>query len=274
MPWTMSSRSTWSLVVGDEPALRVDPPRLREPGQAVAAERGAGPVVDDRVRHAVALDEPARVRGEVLRVDAEHHDVAVSVLLPDLLEHRRLLLARLAPGGPEVEDDGLPAQRRERDRVLLVAEHREVERGRRGRLAALDRLHEAGRLPFVATCHASSATSEATTPIAAACRTIRVRRPMPRSSVSAGLGRDEEDRRPDPNALEEPLDLAHVHADAAVRGGGADRARGRASRGCRCPAPTCRSSACRADSRGRAEPGRGRRPTGCRAGSRSGCAPS
>ena len=55
-----------------------------------------------------------------------------SVLPPDLLEERRLLLARDAPRRPDVEHDRLAPERRERELALLV-EPLEREVGRPGR---------------------------------------------------------------------------------------------------------------------------------------------
>ena len=83
-------------------------------GDAVAADRRALAVVDVRVRDAVALEERARVAAEVLHVDADEDDVLALPALRRLLQQRRLVLARPAPGGPEVEHDRLAAQRGER----------------------------------------------------------------------------------------------------------------------------------------------------------------
>ena len=62
-------------------------------------------------------------------VDAEDDDALAAIVAPEPLERRRLALARTAPGGPEVEHDGLAAQRGERERPLPV-EPAEREGGR------------------------------------------------------------------------------------------------------------------------------------------------
>jgi hypothetical protein len=78
-----------------------------ETGHPVAGENRAGAVVHDREGQLVPIDEAARVTAEVLCVDPEHDEPPIPVRLPDPLEERCLLLARDAPRGPEVHDDGL-----------------------------------------------------------------------------------------------------------------------------------------------------------------------
>src|SRR5438093_3599737 len=94
-------------------------------------------VAQDRIGQPVALDEAARVEVEVLRVDPEDDDAPVTVLLPERLQARRFLLARDAPGGPEVEDHRLSPQGGQRDLALAV-ETVERECRRRGALTVLD----------------------------------------------------------------------------------------------------------------------------------------
>ena len=54
----------------------------------------------------------------------------------EVVEERRLLLARVAPRGPEVHDDGPPAIVRQ-PQPLLAAERRQVEGGRLGLVAVV-----------------------------------------------------------------------------------------------------------------------------------------
>src|SRR4051794_12298160 len=97
----------------DEPTAAVDEERLRDTGEApvVPGRRGR---VDERIREPELLREVPRVAGDVVHVDAEHHDAPARKLLRPALERRRLLLARVAPRRPEVDDDRLAAQRGER----------------------------------------------------------------------------------------------------------------------------------------------------------------
>ena len=81
----------------DDTTLTVDHERLREAGDAVSADRIAGPVVDEREGEPEAVGEAAGVGAEVLGVDAEHDNAAIAIRLPDLLEERGLLLARPTP---------------------------------------------------------------------------------------------------------------------------------------------------------------------------------
>src|SRR6185437_1048434 len=99
--------------VADQQAPAVDEVRLGKPRHPVLRPDLAGAVVDVRIRDAVLADEALRVAGEVLSVDADDDDAPPAVALPGSLQTGRLRLARRAPRGPEVEDDHLPAQRRE-----------------------------------------------------------------------------------------------------------------------------------------------------------------
>src|SRR2546423_1811201 len=76
------------------------------------------------------LDETATVAGRVgAGVDSEHHEPTRAIVPPEMFEHRRLALARAAPGGEEVEHDGLAAERGERE-VAFAREPAEREGGR------------------------------------------------------------------------------------------------------------------------------------------------
>src|ERR687891_581513 len=65
-------------------------------------------------------------------VDAEHDEPFVAVAFPRLLEDRRLVLARQAPRGEEVDHERLAAVRRESD---LTVSRQPVERELGRRLA-------------------------------------------------------------------------------------------------------------------------------------------
>ena len=98
---------------------------------------------DDRVREPVAAHVPFRVRAEVVRVDADEGD-AVPVFARILLEPLRLVGARVAPGGEEVQHAWL-VDRGELDRSVTVeSRKREVGRGRPLPLRELGRNAPAG----------------------------------------------------------------------------------------------------------------------------------
>ena len=82
-------------------------------------EDAARRIAHVRIADAVSGEEGASIAGEVGRVDADERD-PVSIALEGRLEARGLLLARMAPGGPEVDDDDLPAQRREAQGAVAV----------------------------------------------------------------------------------------------------------------------------------------------------------
>ena len=84
-----------------------------------------------------------------------------------------------------------------------------------------------------------------------------------RAQSSEGLGADDEDRRPDAHALEEPFGVRDAHADAAVRGGVADRGGVRGAVNADAAGAQSPSSACRAGCSGPA--GSARRPPPSRA---------
>src|SRR5262249_42181636 len=77
---------------------------------------------------------PAGVAREVLRVDADEDDAARLPSPRGRLDGARLVLARLAPRRPEVEDDDATAKRRELQ-LAVPADAVEVEVGS-GRLLA------------------------------------------------------------------------------------------------------------------------------------------
>jgi hypothetical protein len=115
--------------VADEPSFPVDEERLGESGDAVGVLRFARPVVDEWVRDPVGVCKAARVPREVLRVDADNDDAALSPLLPGRLEQRRLALAGHTPRRPEVEHNRLAAERSQLQLPGRVeARQREVRR--------------------------------------------------------------------------------------------------------------------------------------------------
>src|SRR5207237_8652713 len=116
--------------VADDAAARVDEKGLRQPGQAVRRPHRVAVVVHDGIADPMLAQELARLPGGVADVDA-HHGRLSGPLVGGRLERRRLLVARVAPGGPEVEDYRLPAQRSQ-SKVALTVEpaEREVRRGR------------------------------------------------------------------------------------------------------------------------------------------------
>src|SRR6202030_3442699 len=84
-------------------------------------------IEDDRVRHPVGVQETARIASRVAAVDPEDYDAVGAVAPPERLEIRCLSLARVAPGGEEVQHDGLATKRCERD-VAVSLEARQRER--------------------------------------------------------------------------------------------------------------------------------------------------
>src|SRR5262245_3064394 len=74
----------------------------------------------DRVLHVHLVDVLADRRFGVFAHDADHLEVGVvTVVLVELHELGMLLLARDAPGVPEVDEHDLPAQRFGRDRLAV-----------------------------------------------------------------------------------------------------------------------------------------------------------
>ena len=113
------------------PSLAVDHERLRESGHAVAVDRVAWPVVDERERELVAAarsgvrlhGSPSRRARRRRRLDRE--------FAANLLEVRRLLLARHAPRRPDVRARRpCRAARRAGAAVPVEALEREVGRAR------------------------------------------------------------------------------------------------------------------------------------------------
>ena len=131
--------------VQDDLPVAPDDVRLRHRGDPVAARRHvARAVLHHREAQLVRGDEAAAVARDVVVVDADEDDAAAAVLQPRLLELRRLGLAGDAPGGPEVQHDGLPAQRREVD-AAAAREPAQREPGRGG--ADLRRVLLVGQAP-------------------------------------------------------------------------------------------------------------------------------
>src|SRR5437763_1264522 len=117
-------------VIADEPPLTVDEERLGGPGHAVAIGDRAAGIADDGIRHAVVLDELAAFRDRVPVVDADEDDAVLAVPHVRLLERRRLAFAREAVRLEEVDDDGLSAQRLQRQ-PPVTAQSQCRELGRR-----------------------------------------------------------------------------------------------------------------------------------------------
>jgi hypothetical protein len=114
--------------VHDNLPAPVDEERFRQQRDAVLRRRDVVVVVHERVAEAVLAGELARVAGEVVHIHAEHDHLARPALRGGR-ERGRLLLARVAPGGPEVQHDDLPAQRRQLQRPWLADPlQREVRR--------------------------------------------------------------------------------------------------------------------------------------------------
>ena len=100
----------------DDASLPIDHERLGIPGHAVALRDLAFSVEYERERRdRSAARTGARPSGGPSSRARRTTSAAVAVLAPDLLEVRRLVLARRAPRRPEVDDDGLAAERRERE---------------------------------------------------------------------------------------------------------------------------------------------------------------
>src|SRR6266540_3632293 len=97
-------------VLADETPVPVAEPRLRKSAQAVASPRPVVLVTQGGVGELVSLDEAPRVAAQILEVDSDDDHVLVAPFLPRGLERGCLVLARRAPGGPEVDDDRLSAQ--------------------------------------------------------------------------------------------------------------------------------------------------------------------
>ena len=98
--------------VAVDPSRARDDERARDRQPAVVVEDAAGRVAHVRIADAVTREEGTSIAGEIVRVDADEGD-APSIALEGRLEARGLALTRIAPRGPEVDDDDLPAQRRE-----------------------------------------------------------------------------------------------------------------------------------------------------------------
>src|SRR4029450_9386606 len=91
--------------LADELAIPRDEEGLRDALDAVVRQRVARPVVHERIAHPVLLRKPPSFAANVVDVHPEDDETLAAIAVPDMLEHRRLLLARDAPRGPEVEDD-------------------------------------------------------------------------------------------------------------------------------------------------------------------------
>ena len=93
----------------------------------------------------MSLHEAAPVVGSVRpRVDSEDDEMIAPMPPPQLLEHGSLPLARVTPRGEEVEHDGLPPERRERE-IPTARQALEREHGRT--CADLRRRGLVGQLP-------------------------------------------------------------------------------------------------------------------------------
>jgi signal transduction histidine kinase len=123
--------------------------RLRQRVDAIRTGRAHVRVERERVGDPLCAGELQRARGDVVLIEAEQDDVAM--LSVPAGQQRGLLLARLAPGGPEVHDDRLARVLAQRDLPARLAEGSEGEPGRglnaRGAAAAsgnADRDHHGG----------------------------------------------------------------------------------------------------------------------------------
>ncbi len=218
------------------------------PGQVVRTLSERLPrIEDDRVREAVGPHEAARVTPRVPAVDSQEDDALGAIALPERLESGRLPLARGTPGGEEVEHDGLPAERGERH---VTGAGQAVERERRRRRADLRRRRLVRQVPPE---HGREDPD--------AHHGERLCPELQRGDHDRMLGRDDEHRRPDSHAVEQPLCRWDLHPDAAVRLRVSDRPGLVGAVDPHARARSAPSSACRAGCRGRAGPASLPRPT-------------
>ncbi len=152
----IAARSPSASICAREPldgaALAVDHERLGEAGDAEAVLLLALAVVRLRVVEAEALREGAGVVDHVVRVDADEHHAVLLLLGRHGGEQRRLVLARVAPRGPEVDDHDL-ALVVGQAHAVGARQCRQVERRRRRQPAGRDALHERVLRPRVLDRH-------------------------------------------------------------------------------------------------------------------------
>src|SRR5262249_22285393 len=130
------------LELSHDLSVAVDEEDLRNGRSSPLREHGAAAVVNAGIRDAVLALPAARVPGAVLRVDADElHPRAV--LLARGLESLRLVNARDAPGGPEVQNEGFLSQEAREVDAAAAVQSREVERGRRRMVSRCERLRNA-----------------------------------------------------------------------------------------------------------------------------------
>src|SRR5689334_4063487 len=104
----------------------VEEERLRQRVDAVGGRRGSGRVKADRIADALLLGERRRVAHGVVFVQADQRHLAL--LGPvERGEQRGLLLARLAPGREEVDDQRLPPVPVEGNPLTGVTQGRQAE---------------------------------------------------------------------------------------------------------------------------------------------------
>src|SRR6266511_5341067 len=96
-------------IVGDDPAVAVDPVGLRDAGEAVVAERRSAAVPERDVVRVELAEEFASVTLEVLHVDSEEHD-APRVQPRGVGQAGCFRFAGAAPGRPEVDHDWIAAK--------------------------------------------------------------------------------------------------------------------------------------------------------------------
>ena len=197
--------------VRDDPAAAIDEERLRCAADAPAPEQAPVAVAADRIREPELADELARVPREVLVVDADD-DEPSAIPASRVLEQRRLVAARSAPGGPEIDDARLAVVTREAQLAVTV-QARKREIGSSGRLALAHLRRDVGGAGLVRHLPDRGAR--------AARRRARRRVPAPLGGTTSCT--NDKDRSSDIDVVEEPFGVAHVHADAAVRDRVADR---------------------------------------------------
>jgi hypothetical protein len=88
---------------------------LGDAGGAIAPRDVLARVADRRIGDAELAQEVARVRSDVLHVQAQQEHPVFAPALPTSLQAGRLLAARITPRRPEVQHDGRAAQLLERE---------------------------------------------------------------------------------------------------------------------------------------------------------------
>src|SRR5574341_1393246 len=115
------------VLVGD-PTVSIDEEGLGDAVHPVVNGDSVLGVPAVHVRDPEFLDEAARGLLGVLDVHPEKDDSLILVTLPGLLQQACLRAAWRAPGGPEVQEDHLPAEVREPDRPPVKEGQGEVRR--------------------------------------------------------------------------------------------------------------------------------------------------